>query len=180
MWASRIASLKSAWLWSCKGELWFTSCTSDKGQEHFRQKHLGIWRNQHKNKTPHLQLQCEVNPALRMWDMVDNTDDAFFNTCLRRIYKIRWQEKIQNEDLRERAGQEPGVKQILRGKWGWIEHTLRKPASHAKPWPGTRRGREAGLATVWGETLKQSWNSKGPTGLEWPEQPRTECDSKGS
>ena len=25
-----------------------------------------IWRNQHENQTPHLQLQCEVSPALRM------------------------------------------------------------------------------------------------------------------
>ena len=56
------------------------------------------------------------------------------------------------------------------------------PAPHAKPWPGTRRGRgrEAGLATAGGETLKQSWNSRGPTGLEWPEQSRTECDGGGS
>ena len=53
----------------------------------------------------------------------------FFNTCLRRIYKIQWQEKIRNEDLWERAGQEPVAKQILRRKWGWIGHTLRKPAS---------------------------------------------------
>ena len=56
------------------------------------------------------------------------------------------------------------------------------PAPHAKPWPGTQRGREreAFLETVGGETLKQSWNSKGPTGPEWPEQPRTECDGDGS
>ena len=56
------------------------------------------------------------------------------------------------------------------------------PAPHAKPWPGTRRGRgrEAGLATVGGETLKQSWNSRGPTGPEWQEQPRTEYDGGGS
>ena len=32
---------------------------------------------------------------------------TFFNTCLRRIYKIQWQEKIQNDDLWEQAGQEP-------------------------------------------------------------------------
>ena len=56
------------------------------------------------------------------------------------------------------------------------------PAPHAKPWPGTRRGRgrKAGLATVGGETLKQSWNNKGPTALEWPEQPRRECECEGS
>nr|KAG5698334.1 hypothetical protein BaRGS_010920 [Batillaria attramentaria] len=38
-------------------------------------------------------------------------------------------EKIRNEELWERAGQEPVAKQILRRKWGWIGHTLRKPAS---------------------------------------------------
>ena len=56
------------------------------------------------------------------------------------------------------------------------------PAPHAKPWPETRRGRgrEADLATVGGETLKQSWNSRGPTGPEWQKQPRTECDGGGS
>ena len=62
--------------------------------------------------------------------MADNTDDVtFLNTCLRRIYKIQWQEKIRNEELWERAGQEPVAKQILRRKWGWIGHTLRRPAS---------------------------------------------------
>ena len=38
---------------------------------------------------------------------------TLFNTCLRRIYKIQWQEKIRNEDLWERARQEPVAKQIL-------------------------------------------------------------------
>nr|KAG5705287.1 hypothetical protein BaRGS_010738 [Batillaria attramentaria] len=54
---------------------------------------------------------------------------TFLNTCLRRIFNIRWPEKIRNEELWERAEQEPVAKQILRRKWGWIEHTLRKPAS---------------------------------------------------
>ena len=53
---------------------------------------------------------------------------AFFNTCLRRIYKIQCQE-IRNQDLGERAGQKPVAMQILRRKWGWIGHTLRKPVS---------------------------------------------------
>ena len=54
---------------------------------------------------------------------------TFFNACLRRIYKIQWQEKIRKENLWERVGQEPVAKQILQRKWGWIGHTLRKPAS---------------------------------------------------
>ena len=65
---------------------------------------------------------------------------TFFNTCLRRIYKIQWQEKTRNEDPWERAGQGPVAKQILRKKWGWIGHTLRKPAS---------------------STTRQAWNPQG-------------------
>ena len=57
---------------------------------------------------------------------------TFFNTCLRR--KVQWQEKVPNEDLWERTGRESVAKQILRRKWGWIGHTLRKhPAPNAKP-----------------------------------------------
>ena len=100
------------------------------------------------------------------------------------IVETQWQEKIQNEDRWERAGQEPVAKQILRRKWGGSDTPSgsQHPAPHAKPWPGTRRGRgrEAGLATVGGDTLKQSWNSRGPTGPEWQEQPRTECNGGGS
>ena len=58
---------------------------------------------------------------------------TFFNTCLRCIYKIQWQEKIWHEDLWEQVGQEPVAKQILQRKWGWIRHTLRKPASSTTP-----------------------------------------------
>ena len=54
---------------------------------------------------------------------------TFINTCLRRIYNIRWPEMIPNEDLWERAGQEQVAEQILKTKWRWIEHTLRKPES---------------------------------------------------
>ena len=55
------------------------------------------------------------------------------------------------------------------------------PAPYAKPWPGTRRGREreAVLATVGGETLKQSWNSRGPTGPEWQNSPEQSAMAGG-
>nr|KAG5711980.1 hypothetical protein BaRGS_026421 [Batillaria attramentaria] len=42
---------------------------------------------------------------------------TFSNTCLRRIFNIRWPEKIRNEELWKRARQEPVAKQILRKKW---------------------------------------------------------------
>ena len=99
-------------------------------QLHHAQKHLeeSAWELNSASSKP-IQ-QCEVSPALWMWDIVDNIDNTIKdNTCLRCIYKIQWQENIRNEDLWERAGQDPVAKQILRRKRGWIGHTLRKPAS---------------------------------------------------
>ena len=78
------------------------------------------------NVKPVLLYGCET---WRTTQTMQRKIQTFFNTCLRRIYKIQWQEKIRNEELWERARQEPVAKQILRRKWGWIGHTLRKPAS---------------------------------------------------
>ena len=117
----------------------------------------------------------------RTTQMMQQKIQTFFNNCLRHIYKIRWQEKIWNEDLWEQAGQEPVAKQILWRKWGRIGHALRKPASSTTRQalicnPQRKRGRPHNTG---GETLKQSWNNKGPTGLEWQEQSRTECNGEG-
>ena len=51
---------------------------------------------------------------------------TFVNTCLRRIFNIRWPKRICNEDLWKMGVQEPVNQQIRRRKWGWIGHTLRK------------------------------------------------------
>ncbi|XP_060559944.1 uncharacterized protein LOC132719985, partial [Ruditapes philippinarum] len=52
---------------------------------------------------------------------------TFQNTCLRRILKIRWPEKISNEDLWRRTCQQPLDVLTRQRKWRWIGHTLRKP-----------------------------------------------------
>nr|KAG5699848.1 hypothetical protein BaRGS_034622 [Batillaria attramentaria] len=58
---------------------------------------------------------------------------TFLNTCLRRIFNIRWPEKIRNEELWERAGQEPVAKQILRRKLKLFDELLQaEPIDLAK------------------------------------------------
>ena len=42
---------------------------------------------------------------------------TFLNTCLRRIFGIRWSDRERNEVLWERAGLEPASKQIHKRKW---------------------------------------------------------------
>ena len=68
------------------------------------QKHLAIWRNQHENQTPHLQLQCEVSPALRMWDMANNTDDATKDPdILQHLSEAHLQNPMAREDPKWRT-----------------------------------------------------------------------------
>ena len=54
---------------------------------------------------------------------------AFINTCLRAILRIRWPNVITNEDLWQRTQQEPVEELIRQRRWRWIGHTLRKPTS---------------------------------------------------
>ena len=76
------------------------------GKSSFRhaQKYLGIWRNQHENQTPHLKLQCEVSPALRMWDMADNTDSATKDQdILQHLSEVHLQKPMAGEDPKCRS-----------------------------------------------------------------------------
>ena len=120
----------------------------------------------------------------RKTELTQRKIQTFINNCLRRIFNIGWPVKVSNEDLWERAGQEPVAKQILRRKWGWIGHTLRKPRSSIKrqalTWnPQGKRG-EAGPETAGrGETQRQNRGDK-----EWPgerqwRQPTAESDGGG-
>ena len=54
---------------------------------------------------------------------------TFANTCLRRILRIRWPEKIRNQELWRLTKQQPIEEDILKRRWRWIGHTLRKPAT---------------------------------------------------
>ncbi|KAL6480961.1 hypothetical protein MHYP_G00090410 [Metynnis hypsauchen] len=54
----------------------------------------------------------------------------FINKCLRHILNIRWPEKISNTELWTRTSQKPVSEDIKKRKWGWIGHTLRKPADN--------------------------------------------------
>ena len=51
---------------------------------------------------------------------------SFTNKCLRKILKIYWPKVISNKELWERTGQKTIGEEILRRKWRWIGHTLRK------------------------------------------------------
>lgn len=69
---------------------------------------------------------------------------VFINQCLRRILRIRWPNRISNDELWLHTNMERVDLIIFRRKWVWIGHTLRKRndiATEALDWnpPGRRR-----------------------------------------
>ena len=53
----------------------------------------------------------------------------FINKCLRKLLRIRWTDKVTNEEVLQRTRQSPVREGIGRRQWRWIGHTLRKPES---------------------------------------------------
>ena len=92
---------------------------------------------------------------------------TFINNCLRKILRIFWPNRITNEELWSRTGQEKIEIEIRRRKWGWIGHTLRKPSNHvarqALDWnPQGQRTRGRPKST-WRRTITQETNALNKT-----------------
>ncbi|KAK7111602.1 hypothetical protein V1264_011208 [Littorina saxatilis] len=102
------------------------------------------------------------------------------HTCLRRILNIRWTDRIRNEDLWQRADQKPAAQQILRRKWGWIGHTLRKPASsitrQALKWNPQGKRKRGRPRNSWRRDTEAEINRQGKT---WSQIERAAQDRVG-
>ena len=79
-------------------------------------------------------FNCLVKPVLlygsetwRMNTTPINKVQTFVNSCLRKIIRIHWPDRIANEELWLRTRQRPMMKDMKLRKWKWIGHTLRKP-----------------------------------------------------
>ena len=55
---------------------------------------------------------------------------TFTNRCLRNSLNVRWPEVVSNEQLWDKTKQTPIETEMRKRNWGWIGHTLRKPASN--------------------------------------------------
>lgn len=93
-------------------------------------------------------LNSNVKSKAETWRTAKTTLQKIktvYNTCLRLIFTIQWPERIKNEELLKRAGQEPMDIQI---DWGTgTGHTQRKPPSsttgHVMSWNLQRKRKRA-------------------------------------
>ena len=94
-----------------------------------------VWKSRVIGKTTKIRLfNTSVKSVLlygaEIWRMNKTTlkrIQTFVNQCLRRILGIQWMDKVSNKYLWERTSQVQIEIEILRRRWGWLGHTLRKP-----------------------------------------------------
>ena len=94
--------------------------------------------------------------------------------------KIFWPNTIRNEDLWERTKQEPAETQILRRKWNWIGHTLRKPSTNiarqALSWTPQGKRRVGRPKNTWRRDLDSDLKK---INLTWKEAQKQAQDREG-
>jgi len=83
----------------------------------------------------------------------------------RKIMNIRWFDKVRNEDLWQRANQDPINIQIKKRKWAWIGHTLRKPPSsitrQALKWNPQGKRSKGRLRNTWHRDTESELKEQG-------------------
>ncbi|XP_053400610.1 uncharacterized protein LOC128557341 [Mercenaria mercenaria] len=93
--------------------------------------------------------------------------DTFQNRCLRQIFRIRWPNKIRNEDLHKRAKTTKASETVTIRKWKWIGHILRQEntiCNTALTWQPEGKRKVGRPKTTWRRTTEQErkrlgWNS---------------------
>ena len=63
-----------------------------------------------------------------MTDQDINRLSSFHNTCLRKIMKIFWPNKISNKDLHDITNTKDMETLLIQKRWRWLGHVLRKPS----------------------------------------------------
>ena len=105
------------------------------------------------------------------WKMTKGEEkklNIFQTQCLRRNFRIRWQQHVPNKEVLEMAGTDPISEEVSRKRWYWIGHVLRKEVNNDcavalgwKPEGKRSRGRPN---TTWRRTVekerdRQGWNT---------------------
>ena len=125
-------------------------------------------------------INMENNSKIHSINMENNSKiqlhklQTFINSRLNKILSIHWPEKIKNKDLWKTANQEPVSAQICRRKWGWMSHTLGKPASNitlqAVTWNPQRKRKSGRRRNTWRRNTEAEMLR---SGLSWKELEKT-------
>ena len=91
--------------------------------------------------------------------------DVFHSRCLRRILKIKWEDRISNEEIMERTGMSRMSAQVQRKKWRYIGHILRKgpedDCATALTWAPEGKRKRGRPKTTWRRNVEKERDAAG-------------------
>ena len=110
----------------------------------------------------------------RVTNIITHKLQTFTNRCLRNILNIRWPEVVFNEKLWNNTKQVTQETEIKKRKWGWIGHTLRKPAANitrqALDWNSQGKRKVGRPKQTWRRSIEAKAKT---TGMTWAELKKT-------
>ena len=140
-----------------------------------------IYRRETKLKIYKSNVRSVLLYGAETWKTSTKTESrlrGFEGRCLRRILKIRWQQKITNEEISQITGINSITSELKQRRWKWMGHVLRMPKTRhphiALKWtPGGKRGRGRPRET-WRRTIEREREEGGKTWNEinWLAQDR--------
>ena len=132
-----------------------------------------IWISNNISRKTKLRLyKTLVVPVLlygsETWKMNKGDDKAvnvFHNRCLRRIFRIRWQDHVSTKELLERASMKPLSVEVMSRRWKMIGHILRKDRNDdcnvAMSWAPEGKRRRGRPKTTWRRTVEKERQEAG-------------------
>ena len=131
-----------------------------------------VWRSSEYSRQTKVKIfsSCVISVLLygsECWRMTQRDIhhlSVFQMSCLRKICRIFWPEKISNSKLLERTAQEPIIASITRRRWRWVGHTLRRDSDNitrtALRWTPEGKRRRGRPKTTWRRTLETEAQSQ--------------------
>jgi hypothetical protein len=99
-----------------------------------------------------------------MTDKDINRLSSFHNTCLRKIMKIFWLNKISNKDLHNITNTKDMENLLIQTRWRWLGHVLRKPSEDmttvALRWTSEGKSKRGRPKTTWMCTIKNEMKER--------------------
>ena len=93
--------------------------------------------------------------------------NTFQNKCIRRILRVRWQQRISNEEIQRMADTNNISCEIRRRRWNWIGHILRREDGNdcitALGWQPEGKRARGRPKTTWRRTVEKERNVAGWT-----------------
>ena len=144
-----------------------------------------IWKDSHIGRKTKKIFRSNVVSVLlfgsETWKVTKGDEkrlDVLLHSCLRRIFKIYWPEKISNISLRERAEMNKISVLVKVRRWTWIGHILRKDTNNncrtALTWTPEGRRKRGRPKETWRRTVERERTQLGFA--NWTETARAAQD----